>query len=308
MRLVDVEKGCRWDSRGHFFAAAAEAMRRILVERSRTKLAQKRGGDRDRLGLSHVPLPTTDRPDWLLDLELDGKPVPKVIDFGVAKALNRSLTDRSVHTSIRSLIGTPLYMSPEQASLSTADVDTRSDIFSLGVLLYELLTGTTPFGQSSLKEAAEQELLRIIREEEPPRPSNRISTLGDTASRVSQLRQSEPRRLGRLIRGDLDWIVMKALEKERNRRYEKLVKTIKAHSGFVWSIVFSRDGRTLISGSGDDTINIWDLQRNELRLSFPAHVDGTASLALSRDETCLFSSGLWDGTIRAWHAPVAADN
>jgi hypothetical protein len=150
----------------------------------------------------------------------DGTPLVKVIDFGIAKALGQQLTDKTLFTGFAQLIGTPLYMSPEQAALSNVDVDTRSDIYSLGVLLYELLTGTTPFDKDRLKELGYDELRRIIREEEPPKPSTRISTLGQAAITVSTQRKSHPRRLSQLFRGELDWIVMKALEKDRNRRYE----------------------------------------------------------------------------------------
>jgi serine/threonine protein kinase len=129
-------------------------------------------------------------------------------------------TDKTVYTAFTLLIGTPLYMSPEQVELSGLDIDTRSDIYSLGVLLYELLTGTTPFDSETLKQAAFDEMRRIIREEEPPKPSTRLSTLGETLSTVSARRKFDPRRLGHSMRGELDWVVMRALEKDRRRRYE----------------------------------------------------------------------------------------
>jgi WD40 repeat protein len=150
----------------------------------------------------------------------DDTPLVKVIDFGIAKALGQSLTDKTLFTGFAQMVGTPLYMSPEQAALSNSDVDTRSDVYALGVLLYELLTGTTPFDKDRLKEVGYDELRRIIREEEPPRPSTRISTLGQAATTVSTQRKSDPKRLSQLFRGELDWIVMKCLEKDRNRRYE----------------------------------------------------------------------------------------
>jgi serine/threonine protein kinase/tetratricopeptide (TPR) repeat protein len=150
----------------------------------------------------------------------DGVPAVKVIDFGVAKALGQELTDKTLFTGLAQMIGTPLYMSPEQAGQSGLDIDTRSDIYSLGVLLYELLTGTTPFTKERFKQAAYDEIRRIIREEDPPKPSTRLSESKDSLPSISALRHTEPARLTRLVRGELDWIVMRALEKDRNRRYD----------------------------------------------------------------------------------------
>jgi tetratricopeptide (TPR) repeat protein len=149
----------------------------------------------------------------------DGKPVPKVIDFGVAKATEQKLTERTLFTQYGTMVGTLEYMSPEQAEMSALGLDTRSDIYSLGVLLYELLTGSTPLERPRLREAAYGEVLRLIREEEAPRPSARLSS-SDTLPAIAAARKTEPAKLARLVRGELDWIVLKALEKDRTRRYE----------------------------------------------------------------------------------------
>ena len=159
------------------------------------------------------------KPSNILVSTQDGRPHTKVIDFGIGKATASKLTDKTLFTEHKSLIGTPEYMSPEQAG-GNLDIDTRTDVYSLGVLLYELLTGTTPFSGKELRSAAYAEIQRIIREVDPPKPSTRISHNTDTIDSVAARRHTEPRRLGTLVRGELDWIVMKALEKDRQRRYE----------------------------------------------------------------------------------------
>jgi hypothetical protein len=159
------------------------------------------------------------KPSNILICLYDGKPVPKVIDFGLAKAIHQPLTECTLHTAHGVMMGTPLYMSPEQAEFNNLDVDTRTDVYALGVILYELLTGTTPLEKQRFKEAAWQEMLRLIKEEEPQRPSARLSC-SLTLPNLAAQRQLEPIKLTKLVRGELDWIVMRCLEKNRSRRYD----------------------------------------------------------------------------------------
>ncbi|MEM7479473.1 MAG: tetratricopeptide repeat protein, partial [Planctomycetota bacterium] len=161
------------------------------------------------------------KPSNILVTEFNGKAQPKIIDFGLAKALDttQKLTDKTMSTGIGQVLGTLKYMSPEQAGLNSLDVDTRSDVYTLGVILYELLTGSTPLDDESLNRQAIMKILELIREKEPPRPSTRLSSIGDSALSISGVRQLEGRELTQILRGDLDWIVMKAIDKDRERRY-----------------------------------------------------------------------------------------
>ena len=159
------------------------------------------------------------KPSNILVTLHDGEPVIKVIDFGIAKAISHQLTEKTLFTAFGQMVGTPQYMSPEQAEMSGLDVDTRSDIYSLGVLLYELLTGSTPLETERLREAGYAEVQRLVKESDPPKPSTRLSTSGDKLTVIAKHRSISPERLSALIKGDLDWVVMKALEKDRKRRY-----------------------------------------------------------------------------------------
>jgi non-specific serine/threonine protein kinase/serine/threonine-protein kinase len=174
------------------------------------------------------------KPSNVLVTQVDGVAVPKIIDFGVAKAIGQRLTKESVLTQVGVLIGTPDYMSPEQAAFTVPDIDTRTDVYSLGVVLYELLIGVRPFGVEELGKAAFDEICRTIREVQPSKPSTRITSLGDASRDAARHRRTDPSSLARELRGDLDWITMKALEKERNRRYDSpndLAADIKRHLG-----------------------------------------------------------------------------
>jgi non-specific serine/threonine protein kinase/serine/threonine-protein kinase len=159
------------------------------------------------------------KPSNVLVRILDDRPVPTIIDFGIAKATQHRLTEKTMLTATGVLIGTPEYMSPEQAEMTGLDVDTRTDVYALGVMLYELLVGALPFDSGALREAGSDEIRRRIREDEPSKPSTKVTTLGEATTGAAERRRTDPRGLRRLLKGDLDWITMKALEKDRDRRY-----------------------------------------------------------------------------------------
>jgi serine/threonine protein kinase/Tfp pilus assembly protein PilF len=224
------------------------------------------------------------KPSNVLVSNQDGRPHAKVIDFGIAKATASKLTEKTLFTEHKALIGTPEYMSPEQAE-GSLDIDTRTDVYSLGVLLYELLTGTTPFSGKDLRSAAYAEIQRIIREVEPPRPSTRLSANTESLASIAASRHTEPKRLGALVRGELDWIVMKALEKDRQRRYETA-------SGLMMDIRRYLSGEAVLAAPPSTAYRVRKFVRRN-RVAVAAGTAVTAALLLGLAGT-------------AWQAKVAS--
>ena len=219
------------------------------------------------------------KPSNVLVTIQDDRPVPKVIDFGVAKAMHRPLTEKTFFTEHGVLIGTPEYMSPEQAERTGLAVDTRTDIYSLGVLLYELLVGAVPFDSIRLRQAGYSEIQRIIREEEPVRPSTRLTSLGVIADDIAERRGATVNVLTRELRGDLDWITLKALEKDRGRRYSsasELAADLGRHL---------RD-EPIIAGSPSAAYRFASLRRGIVEASSPAQPSSLRWLASRPRQSC----------------------
>ena len=269
------------------------------------------------------------KPSNILVSVMNGEPVPKIIDFGVAKAIGQKLTERTLFTRFEQLIGTPAYMSPEQAEWGGVDIDTRSDVYSLGVLLYELLTGTTPFEKETLARAALDEVRRMIRETEPQTPSLRLRGLGQKLAQVAKERQTDASLLARLVRGDLDWITMRALEKDRARRYETvngLARDIRRHlegepvsacppSAAYRARKFVRRHRPVVVGAGVVVLGLaggmvlallgWrEANRERHRAEREAETARTV-IGYLQNEVLAESAAHYSGSVPAFHMAVA---
>ena len=227
------------------------------------------------------------KPSNVMVTEVDGKPVPKIIDFGVAKAMDQSLTDQTMQTNLGQLLGTPAYMSPEQADMDSQGIDTRTDVYALGVLLYELLVSERPFTTQDFADIGFQEVLRKIREEEPPRPSARVTTMATSLNVAARDRNCEPAALRKRLRGDLDWITMKALEKDRTRRYETA-------NGLAMDITRHLEDQPVLAGRPSNTYLLSKFVKR--------HRTGVAAGAIVAVAVVLGIAGTTVGMIRAVRA------
>ena len=227
------------------------------------------------------------KPSNVMVAEVDGKPVPKIIDFGVAKAMDQSLTDLTMQTNLGQLLGTPAYMSPEQADLDSHGIDTRTDVYALGVLLYEILVGERPFTRQEFENLGFHEVLRKIREDEPPRPSARLITMATSLDIAARERACEPMALRRRLRGDLDWITMKALEKDRSRRYETA-------SSLAMDILRHLKDEPVLAGPPSKTYLV--------RKFVKRHRTGVAAGRVAATAVLLGIAGTTVGLVRAMHA------
>jgi eukaryotic-like serine/threonine-protein kinase len=227
------------------------------------------------------------KPSNVMVAEVDGKPVPKIIDFGVAKAMDQSLTDLTMQTNLGQLLGTPAYMSPEQADLDSHGIDTRTDVYALGVLLYEILVGERPFTRQEFENLGFHEVLRKIREDEPPRPSARLTTMATSLDSAARERACEPMALRRRLRGDLDWITMKALEKDRSRRYETA-------SSLAMDILRHLKDEPVLAGPPSKTYLV--------RKFVKRHRTGVAAGLVAAAAVLLGIAGTTVGLVRAMHA------
>lgn len=263
------------------------------------------------------------KPSNILVTLHDGEPVPKVIDFGIAKATcEQRLTDKTIFTAFEQFIGTPAYMSPEQAEMSGLDIDTRSDIYSLGVLLYELLTGSTPFDAKELLASGLDAMRKTIREKEPVRPSTRFATLQDDAlATTAQRRSAEPSKLLHQLKGDLDWIIMKCLEKDRARRYETANglamgslpgtrRRLGRAATWPWvgwmdkwtcGLAVSPDGGLVAAGTSSGQVRLFDSAKGELiEPPLHGHLNGVAGVAFSQDGRRLISTSGGREAVKLW--------